>query len=183
MTIAVDMDNVLCNLQEVIIDLFNKRHGTNYTMEDFTDYDVAQILPKNEAILMKTMYGEDNLYSNVKPLHGAQNAIEKLINTGHQVYVVSDVIPKTYAEKVEWLRFYFPQIDEGHIVAMKHKHMFKADILIEDNMANLLASPHYHRICLSYPWNVNTNDWVYNVFRCKNWNEIVAVVNEINDGE
>lgn len=183
MTIAVDMDNVLCNLQEVIIDLFNKRHGTNYTMEDFTDYDVAQILPKNEAILMKTMYGEDNLYSNVKPLPGAQNAIEKLINTGHQVYVVSDVIPKTYAEKVEWLRFYFPQIDEGHIVAVKHKHMFKADILIEDNMANLLASPHYHRICLSYPWNVNTNDWVYNVFRCKNWNEIVAVVNEINDGE
>ena len=183
MIVAIDMDNVLCNLQEVVIDLFNKRHGTNYTMEDFTDYDVAQILPKNEAILMKTMYGEDNLYSNVKPIPGAQNAIEKLINAGHQIYVVSDVIPKTYAEKVEWLRFYFPQIDEAHICAMKHKHMFKADILIEDNMANLLASHNYHRICLSYPWNINTNDWVYSIHRCNNWNEIVEVVNKINDLE
>ena len=183
MTIAIDMDNVLCNLQEVVIDLFNKRHDTNYTMEDFTDYDVAQILPKNEAILMKAMYEEDNLYSNVKPLLGAQNAIEKLINAGHQIYVVSDVIPKTYVEKVEWLRFYFPQIEESHIVAMKHKHMFKADILIEDNMANLLASQHYHRICFNYPWNSNTNDWVYNIHRCKNWNEIVEVVNKINELE
>ena len=183
MTIVVDMDNVLCNLQEAVINIFNERHGTHYTMEDFTDCDVAQVLPKNEAILMKTMYGESNLYSNIKPLPGAQNAIEKLINAGHQVYVVSDVIPKTYEEKVEWLRFYFPQIDDAHICAMKHKHMFKADIMIEDNMAHLLASPYYHRICLNYPWNNNINDWAYSIFRCKNWNEIVAVVNEISDGE
>ena len=107
MVIAIDMDNCLCNLQEVVVDLFNKRHQTYYTVEDFTDYDVAQILPKNEAVLMKTMYGEDNLYSNIKPLPGAQKAIEKLINAGHQVYVVSDIIPKTYAEKVEWIKFYF----------------------------------------------------------------------------
>ena len=181
MTIAIDMDNILCNLQEVVVNLFNERYSTNYTIDDFTDYDVAQILPKNEAVLMKTMYGEDNLYSNVKPLPGAQNAIEKLINVGHQVYVVSDVIPKTYAEKVEWLRFYFPQIDEAHIVAMKHKHMFRCDIMIEDNLANLLANPYHHRICLNYPWNEAKKDfdWVHEIYRCYNWTDIVAAVNKI----
>ena len=181
MIIAIDMDNILCNLQEVVVNLFNERYSTNYTIDDFTDYDVAQVLPKNEAILMKTMYGEDNLYSNIKPLPGAQNAIEKLINAGHQVYVVSDVIPKTYSEKVEWLRFYFPQIDEAHIVAMKHKHMFKCDVLIEDNMANLLAAPYYHRICLNYPWNEQRKDWdwVHEIHRCYNWTDIVAAVNKI----
>ena len=31
---------------------------------------------------MKNMYGESNLYSNIKPLHGAQKAIEKLARRG-----------------------------------------------------------------------------------------------------
>lgn len=181
MIIAIDMDNVLCNLQEIVVNLFNKRNGTNYTLEDFTDYDVAQILPKNEAVLMKTMYSEDNLYSNIKPLVGAQNAVEKLINAGHQVYIVSDVIPKTYVEKIEWLKFYFPQIDEAHIVAMKHKHLFKCDILIEDNLQNLLAKPYYERICFDYAWNRNVSDYAYEIHRVHNWNEALNVINKINE--
>ena len=180
MIIAVDMDNVLCNLQEVVVNLFNKRHGTSYTVEDFTDYDVAQILPKNHAILMKTMYGEDNLYSNIKPLQGAQNAIEKLINAGHQVYVVSDVIPKTYAEKVEWLKFYFPQIDEAHICAMKHKHLLRCDVMIEDSMQNLLAKPYYERICFDYAWNRNVSDYAYGIHRVRSWNEAIDVINKLD---
>lgn len=180
MTIAIDMDNVLCNLQEVVIKLFNDRYKTNYTLEYFTDYDVAHILPKNEAVLMKTMYGEDNLYSNVKPLIGAQNTVEKLINDGHQVYIVSDIIPKTYAEKVEWLKFYFPQIDEAHIVAMKHKHLFKCDLMIEDNLQNLLAKPYYERICFDYAWNRNISDYVYGIHRVYSWDEVLDVINKLD---
>lgn len=178
--IAVDMDNVLCNLQEVVVNLFNKRYGTHYTLEDFTDYDVAHILPKNEAILMKNMYGEDNLYANIKPLPGAQNAVEKLINAGHQIYVVSDVIPKTYSEKVEWLKFYFPQIDEAHICAMKHKHLLRCDIMIEDNLQNLLAKPYYERICFDYAWNRDVFDHVYGIHRVHNWNEVLGVINKLD---
>jgi 5'(3')-deoxyribonucleotidase len=180
MIIAIDMDNVLCNLQEVIVNLFNERHGTNYTLESFTDYDVARNLPKNEAVLMKNMYWEDNLYSNIMPLSGAQNTIEKLINAGHQVYIVSDVIPKTYVEKVEWIRFYFPHIDEAHIIAMKHKHLIRCDVMIEDNLQNLLASPYYERICFDYAWNRNVSDYAYGIHRVHNWNEVLDVINKLD---
>ena len=61
--------------------------------------------------------------------------------------------------------------------------MFKCDIMIEDNLQTLLAKPYYHRICLDRPWNRQVSDWTYDINRCKNWNEIVAVVNKINDGE
>lgn len=180
MTIVIDMDNVLCNLQEVVVNLFNKRYGKKYTLEDFTDYDVSQILPKNEAVLMKSMYCDDNIYNSVKPLHGAQNVVEKLINAGHNVYIVSDIIPKTYVKKVEWLNFYFPQIDEAHIVAMKHKHRFKCDVMIEDNMQNLLASPYYERICFDYAWNRKVSDYAYNIHRVSNWNEVLGVINKLD---
>lgn len=180
MIIAIDMDNVLCNLQEVAVNLFNKRYNTNYTLEDFTDYDVARNLPKNEAVLMKTMYGEHNLYSNIKPLPGAQNAIEKLINAGHQVYIVSDIIPKTYIEKVDWIKFYFPQIDEAHIIAMKHKYLLRCDVMIEDNLQNLLAKPYYERICFDYAWNRQVSDYAYGIHRVHSWNEILDVINKLD---
>lgn len=183
MVIACDVDNVLCNLQEVVVNLFNKRHGTHYTLNNFTEYDVMNILPTVEAVEMQALYSEQGLYNLVKPLPGAQDSLQKLINEGHQVYLVTDAIPKTYGEKVEFIHRYFPFIDDSHIVAMKHKHLFRCDVLIEDNLANLLAKPYYHRICFNYPWNESKKDYVYDIHRCYNWEDIMAAINKINDGE
>ena len=183
MIIVVDVDDVICNLQEVVVDLFNKRYGSKYTVNDFTEYDVMNVLPTQDAIVMKDMYGESGLYDKVKPMLGAKEGLEKLINLGHQVYLVTAAIPKTYGEKVAFINRFFPCIDESHIVCMKHKWMFKADVLIEDNLQTLLAKPYYHRICFDKPWNRQVNDWTYDIHRCYNWNEIVEVVNKINDLE
>lgn len=185
MLIACDIDNVCCNLQEVVTDLFNERYGTSYTLNDFTAYDVMQVLPMEDAIKMQAMYGESGLYDLVKPIPGAQEALQKLIHDGHQVYLVTDAIPKTYGEKVEFVHRYFPFIDDAHIVAMKHKWMFKCDVMIEDNFANLITKTDYHRICFNYPWNKvhETKDWAYDIHRCYNWEDIISAVNKINDGE
>ena len=183
MVIACDVDNVLCNLQETVLIWFNERYGKHYTINDFTEYDVMNVLPVEDAFKMQSMYGETGLYSLVKPLHGAQESLQKLIHEGHQVYLVTDAIPKTYGEKVEFIHRYFPFIDDSHIVAMKHKHLFRCDVLIEDNLSNLLAKPYYHRICFNYPWNESKKDYVYDIHRCYNWNDVIAEINKINDGE
>ena len=183
MVICIDVDDTICNLQEVVINIFNERYGTHYTIDNFTEYDIMNVLPTQDAIIMKEIYGESGLYNKVKPIPGAQDAIEKLINLGHQIYLVTAAVPKTYGEKVSFIQRFFPYIDEGHIVAMKHKWMFKADVMIEDNLQALLAKPYYHRICFDRSWNRQVNDWTYDIHRCKSWSEIVAVVNKINDGE
>lgn len=183
MVIACDVDDVICNLQEVVIELFNNKFGSNYALEDFTEYDIMNILPTKDAIAMKDMYGMYGLYNKVKPISGAQEALEKLINLGHQVYLVTAAIPETYGEKVAFIKRFFPYIDDGHIVAMKHKHMFRCDVMIDDNLQALLAKPYYYRICFNRPWNRSVNDWTYDIRRVNNWNEIVEVVNKINDLE
>lgn len=183
MVIACDVDDVICNLQEVVIELFNNKFGSNYALEDFTEYDIMNILPTKDAIAMKDMYGMSGLYSKVKPISGAQEALEKLINLGHQVYLVTAAIPETYGEKVAFIKRFFPYIDDGHIIAMKHKHMFRCDVMIDDNLQALLAKPYYYRICFDRPWNRSVNDWTYDIRRVNNWNEIVEVVNKINDLE
>ena len=183
MIIAIDVDNTICNLQEAVTSLFNKRHGTNYTLDDITEYNVENVLPNKQANKMKKMYGENGIYDNVKPIKGAQEVLQKLIASNHEIYLVTDAIPKVYNEKVEWIKLFFPFIDEGRIVAMKNKGLFKCDIMIDDNIQNLISGVHYHRICLDYPWNRKVHDEAYSIHRCTNWNEIMNVVNKLNEKE
>lgn len=181
MIIACDVDNVLNNLQETVVKLFNERYGTNYTLNDFHNYKVANVLPVKEAVDMKEMYGENEIYDHVRPIVGSQEGLQKLINGGDDVYLVTDAIPKNYNEKITWLHHFFPFIDNAHIVALKHKNLFKCDIMIEDNPHNLLASCYYDRICMDYPWNRQLKDHVYGIYRCNGWDQIVDAVNKIKE--
>ena len=183
MVLCVDVVDVICNLQEVVIKLFNDRHGANYKISDFTEYNVMNIFPIQDAIAIKDMYGESGLYNKVKPIVGAQEALQKLINDGHQVYLVTAAIPKTYDEKVKFIHRYFPFIDDGHIVCMKHKWMFKCDIMIEDNYETLITKPYYYRILMDQPWNRSNKDYARDIRRCYNWDDILTAVNEINELE
>ena len=183
MVIACDIDNVLNNLQEAVTKLFNERYNTCYTLNDFHDYDVANVLPVKEAIAMKEMFGEHGIYDYVKPLAGAQESLQKLVNDGYQIYLVTDALPQNYCEKLEWVKHFFPFIDASHVVVMKHKHLFKCDVMIEDHMQNLLAGVHYARICKDAPWNRKVHDHVYDIHRCERWNEIINVIKKINEEE
>lgn len=183
MRIAIDIDNVIANLQLTVVNLFNDKYGTNYTLNDFDDFNIENVLPFQEAIDMKEMYASEDIYNHVKPIAGSQDGVRKLISAGHEVYLVTDAIPKNYYNKVQWIKNFFPIIDEAHIVSMKHKQLFKCDVMIEDNVHNLIAGTHYHRICLDYKWNRNVRDWVYDIHRCSNWHEIVNIVNKLNKEE
>lgn len=183
MVIACDIDNTICNLQEVVINLFNKRYGTNYTMDNFYEYDVMNILPTTDGIVMRDIYGESGLYNKVKPYYKVGDVLQRLINNGHQVYFVTDAIPKTYGEKIDFIKRHFPFIDDSHIVSMKHKHMFRCDIMIEDNLANLLARAYYHRVLMDQPWNQSNKDYVYDIHRCYNWDDVLVAINKICESE
>lgn len=183
MRIAIDVDNILNNLQMTVVDMFNEKYGTNYTINDFDDYNIENVLPLQEAIDMKELYASEDIYNHVKPIVGSQEGLRKLLTAGHEVYLVTDAIPKNYYNKIQWIKNFFPFIDESHIVSMRHKWLFKADIMIEDNAENLTAGTHYHRICLDYKWNRKVRDWVYGIHRCSNWNEIVSVVNKLSKEE
>lgn len=183
MVIVCDIDNVLNNLQEVVVNMFNSNNGTDYTLDSFTDYNVENVLPVKEAVLMKEMYGKPEIYNIVKPIRGSQDALQKFINDGHQVYLVTDMLPTVCEAKMKWLRHYFPFIDDAHIVSMKHKHLFKCELMIEDNAQNLIAGVHYDRICLDYPWNRNVHDYAYDIHRCASWKDIINIVKELENKE
>ena len=183
MIIACDIDDTIANLQETVIKIFNKRYCANYTLEDFHDFNIMNVLPVEEATKFLAIYGETGVYDLVKPFVGSQDGLRKLINDGHQVYLASNIVPETHSEKVAFIQRYFPFIDPSRIIAIKDKWLLRADIMIEDNLDNLLAKPYYHRILMDRPWNQSNKDYVYDIHRCKTWDEIVKTVNKIYEEE
>ena len=178
MIFCIDCDNVLCNLQDVVINIFNAKYDKKYTLKTFDKYSIAECLPKEEAMNMLSIYKEAGIYDLVKPLNGAQNAIKKLIRAGHEVYVVTDSSQCIFEEKSNWIKYNFPEIDDAHIICMKHKWLLRCDVMIEDNLDNLINGHHYDRILIDYPWN-KAHDEAYGIYRVSNWNDVLDAVNKI----
>ena len=185
MIFCVDVDGTLNNLMDAVLEIFNEQTGSSYTVSDITTYNLGDCFSVEEAATMKSIFEAPDIWSKVKPLKGAAEALQKLINDGHQIYLVTDNCPNTYGEKVAWIRRFFPFIDSSKIVCMKDKWQFRCDVMIEDNLQTLLARPYYHRILIDHPWNsaYEYRDFAYDIYRCKNWNDVLSAVNKIIETE
>lgn len=179
MIICIDIDNVLCNLQETVVKVFNDVYKTNYTMDNFVHYDISECINKNDTIKMKGLYVKPGIYECVNVMSGAKNAIQKLKKAGHDIYIVTDSAPSIFEEKANWIKYNF-DIDTSHIISMKHKWLFRCDVMVEDNLDNLLGGYHYDRVLFDYPWNRDIHDEVYSIHRVQNWSNALDVINKLS---
>lgn len=183
MIICCDVDGVLNDLMQVTLNIYNERNNASIKLDDITCHGLENCFEPEVTNGLKSIFDEPDLWNKVRPVAGAQDALRYLINKGHQVYIVTNNSPYTYGQKFDWIRHYYPFIDSSKIICMKDKWYFKCDIMIEDCFETLVAKPYYHRVLMNQPWNQSTKDYIYDIYRCYNWEDIITAVNEISDGE
>ena len=177
--VAVDVDNVVNDLVEKLIELYNRTYSANLKFEDFTNYDFFKCLQYDDAQRLMDLFDERELWDSLSPRDGAQRGIKHFINQGYDVYFATDASPITFPWKVEWLRKYFSMVPENNIICINNKGLLQANVLIDDNIDNLLSSQYYDRVCIDYAWNRDVHDEVYAINRAHNWDEIVEVVDKL----
>lgn len=185
MIIMCDIDDVLNNLVEKTIELYNSRYNKSIRVEDITSYSFEECLPKEEVAVILSLFKEKKLWNSLSPVAGASAGLKALIKQGHQIYFATATSPINFEWKVNWCAEHFPFINSDNIIRVVDKSVLKCDIIIDDYMENLIGNTAY-RICFDRPWNRNEKmDFVYDIHRAHNWKEIVAAVNEIerNDRE
>ena len=101
MIIVIDVDGVLNNLMSAVLDVYNKQHKTSFVLNDITTYNLENCFDPKVAKRMKDIFNHPTIWDKVKPITEAQECLDKLINKGHQVYLVTDNCPDTYDEKVK----------------------------------------------------------------------------------
>ncbi len=136
--IAIDMDDVLADITTRLIEITNERRNTNYQKEQLKDPVIFHEYYEEYKQIRACLY-EKGMFRHLPVFEGAQEVVKKL-QEHYEVFIVSAAteFPQSLTEKLEWLEEHFPTIGWQHTVFCGHKHMIKADYLIDDHEKNLV---------------------------------------------
>lgn len=178
LTILIDMDDTIECLLVEWIDWLNEQYGTNVQEDDIHDYDVSLAFPTltKAQVFEPLMHRE--LWHRVKPKTGARYALERLVNDGHDVYIVTSSNFHTIESKLNDVLFmYFPYIDPAHVIVARNKQMIRGDIMIDDAPHNLVGGD-YLKIMPTAPHNREFDAKANGIIRADTWDEIYNIVND-----
>lgn len=182
MIICLDWDCVLNNLMDKTLEIYNTQSGKNIQMSDLISYNFYDCLDKDDADDIVKLFKNKAMWDSLSPVEGSRKGLQKLLDDGHRVYIVTATATENWTWKISWFKKYFPFFNIDNVVRMNDKSLFKCDIMIEDCYEQLIKNKMCHKIILDYPWNRDeSKDWVHGTYRCENWVEIVEAVNKIQD--
>ena len=177
--IAIDFDETLFPTLEKVIDIYNKRHGTNFELSQITAYNLSDSFDVDVADELLELFVDKDVYSSLQPYKGAVRAVKTLVEQGHEVYIATSTDVRNMEWKEELLQKHFPFIPKKNLIRIHNKALLNVDVLVEDKMDNLTQT-FADRICFNQPWNVDEGkDFAYSIYRINHWGEINNIIQNI----
>ncbi|MBQ3543400.1 MAG: hypothetical protein IJA34_00170 [Lachnospiraceae bacterium] len=178
LTILCDIDDVLINLLENWLNILNRTHSLNVNVNDVKSWDMTKVYPTlTKEQIFKPIY-ENEVWQTVKPMPQSQYYLKKLIDDGHQIYLVTATNFETCNVKIEKLISLFPYLHSSQIIIAQNKQMIRGDILIDDGVHNLISG-NYIKILYSRPHNLSFDAERQNIIRLSNWEQIYKTISQI----
>lgn len=180
MTIGIDIDNVLNNLCEAVLEVYNQDSGDNLLPQEITEYYIDNFVKPEFKENFKSYFLSRKVWKNIKLIPDCREYIKKLFDDGHEIIFITSTEYANAAKKASWLQKNFPflNIRKCLFIAPK-KQYFDIDFLIDDYPENLYNGK-YEKILLNCPWNQKwESDEHY--YRCSNWETIYILIKELSE--
>jgi 5'(3')-deoxyribonucleotidase len=171
-SIAVDLDDVLNDLQEKWI----KRYNIDYDdhLEGFEDWDVIKCVKPECGKKIFDYLKADNFFRYVNIKKDAREVMQWL-NENFELYIVTSAHYEVVRDKALWIKHYLPFMNITNQVVFCHpKHLINTDYLIDDGPHNvekfgqqaIVFDTMNNRHLISYP-------------RVHNWLEVKAYFEKV----
>ena len=178
LTILVDMDDTIEDLLGAWVSYLNKVHGTTIQKDDVFDWDISKSFPTLDKQQIFAPLYQDSFWLSVKPIEDAPRALQKLINDGHKIYIVTTSSYETIHTKMEKVLFkYFPFLSWDDVIITSNKQLINGDVLVDDGVHNLEGGA-YLRILMDAPHNRSYDAEENEMIRVKNWDEAYTVIKQ-----
>jgi 5'(3')-deoxyribonucleotidase len=168
--IAVDMDDVLADATGRFLEYYAERKGRKIQRQELIGKDWAAVTGAPISDIRHWLY-EEGFFSGMKVIADSQDVLARLAER-YEIFIVSAAMefPLSLKEKLDWLNKHFPFISWKNIVFCGHKHIIKADYLIDDHEKNL---KYFEGTSVVYtaPHNLHLDTYP----RVNNWKEIAAM--------
>lgn len=155
--LLLDIDECFCFTG--FLKAINDFLGTNYVIDDFTDYYMDEaVIPKERFDEFNKFINNRNLYEDAEIMPYAIEVLKEL-SKHYDIYVCSSCVNpfdkegsgRLFADKYNFLLKALPFIKPENFIFTSAKHLFKADVQIDDRLSNLDESiettilfPSYH---------------------------------------
>lgn len=177
MKILIDVDNIIGNLCDAVLSVYNEDSGDNLRSENITSYYIENFVKPQYKDNFKHYFLDKRVWKRMKYVDGCREYIAKLFNDGHDIYFCTKTEMKNAPKKESYLQRTFPYINiRKKLIVCSDKTMIRADVLIDDCLDNFGGQD--YSIVLDYPWNRNTDD--EDIIRASSWKEIYNIISEIN---
>jgi 5'(3')-deoxyribonucleotidase len=135
-SIAIDMDNVIVDIETNWINHYEEAFGVRVTREDMKGKPEDEAFP--DQVAARSLLYKPGFFRNAPVIEGAQEAILKL-QENFDVFIVSAAMefPNSLPEKYDWLNEHFPFISWKNIVFCGDKRIIDTDFLVDDHLKNL----------------------------------------------
>ena len=166
-SIAVDMDNVLADIESHAIAWYEKEYNVKILKKNIAGIPEEEIFPKKEAF--RKFLFTPGIFSTAPIVHGAVNGLLNLA-TKYKIYIVSAAMefPLSLLEKKNWLSVNFPFISWKNIIFCGDKSVIQADYLIDDHCKNLDV---FKGKAILFTVSHNLN--IKHHLRLNNWDEVI----------
>ena len=172
MVILVDMDDVLEQLVEAIVKYNNSRYGTDVSSYDVVEWNLAKAFPTLTREMVYSPEYDEEFWTSVEPMPDADRVLRKLIDEGHEIYVVTASMYQTIKQKMDDLLFrWFPFLDWDHVIVTANKQMINGDVLIDDGPHNLTGGS-YRKILFDRPHNRGFDEKSVGAVRVYDWDGV-----------
>lgn len=155
MIIACDVDNILNNLTESVLKVYNADHNDNLKIENIKSYGIEEYVKPEFKKDFPSLFLDKRVWKGVSVMPGCIEVLKKWYDNGHEIYFVTATNTENMHKKAEWLQRTFPFMDvRKNLICMQKKQMLSGniDVLIDDCIDNL-DNGKYHSIVFDYPWN------------------------------
>lgn len=181
MVILVDLDDVLINTGVEWVALLNERYGTHVNYDDITRWDIEKFFPSltHDQVFSPLLNGD--VWPRVTPISGASATLTRLIDDGHEVFIVTASSINTIGKK--WrsvIKKFFPIIKEDHVIVSRRKDLIRGDVLIDDASHNFDGNHSYYGILFDTPHNRDYRGTINKFARANNWHDVYNIINSIS---
>ena len=178
MKILIDVDNIIGNLCDAVISVYNEDSGDSLCSKNITSYYIENFVKPQYKDNFKHYFLDKRVWKRMKYVDGCREYIAKLFNDGHDIYFCTKTEMKNVPKKESYLQRTFPYINiRKKLIVCSDKTMIRADVLIDDCLDNFGGQD--YSIVLDYPWN--RNNVKDNIIRAENWEEIYEIIASINE--
>lgn len=195
MKIGIDLDDVLADSLPHYLQAFSRRFGLTIGLADaaWQISDRFPQIPRQEAHEFFTELIEAGFFSSRPLLPGAKEAVERLAQDGHRLFIITGRAPRDEAITRGWLTHvgllsrFEAVIHKARAPVGRHKSgaasELRLDLFIEDELAIAtdVAKTAIQVLLYDHPWNQGALPG--NVQRVRSWTEALRRIAELNGGK